>query len=349
MRFYNGQHRYWCGIDLHARTMYVCILDSTGQVRVHRNLKADPGVFLEAIAPYRDDLVVAVECIFTWYWLADLCSREGIGFVLGHALYMKAIHGGKAKNDRIDSLKIATLLRGGMLPQAYAYPAGMRATRDLLRRRLHLVRKRGELLAHIQMTAHQYNLPPLGKRIAYPANREGVAEHFEDRAVHKSIAVDLALLERYGELITDLEGDLVRRAKQHDPQAFQLLRSIPGVGKILALTILYEVHDITRFDRVQEFASYARLVKCAKESAGKKHGTGGAKMGNVHLKWAFSEAAVLFVRHSAEGKKLLARLEKRFGKGKALSILAHKLGRAVYFMLLRGKAFDRARFAATLN
>jgi transposase len=349
MRFYNGQHRHWCGIDLHARTMYVCILDTEGQVLVHKNLKACPEAFLEGVASYREGLVVAVECIYTWYWLADLCAQEGIPFVLGHALYMKAIHGGKAKNDRIDALKIATLLRGGMLPQAYAYPAGMRATRDLLRRRLHLVRKRGQLLAHIQMTAQQYNLPPLGKRIAYPANRAGVAEHFPDRAVRQSIALDLALLERYDELLRGLELELVRQAKQHDPQAFALLRSVPGIGKVLALTIFYEIHDIERFDRVQEFASYARLVKCAKESAGRRHGTSGAKMGNVHLKWAFSEAAVLFVRHSPEGKKLLARLEKRFGKGKALSILAHKLGRAVYFMLRRGKAFDRERFLATVN
>jgi len=349
MRFYNGQHRHWCGIDLHAKTMYVCILDADGQVLVHKNLRATSAAFLEAVAPYREGLVVAVECVYLWYWLADLCAAEGIDFVLGHALYMKAIHGGKAKNDRIDALKIATLLRGGMLPRAYAYPAGMRATRDLLRRRLHLVRKRGQLLAHIQMTAQQYNLAPLGKRIAYPANREGVAEQFGDRAVRQSIAVDLAMLERYDEVLRDLERDLVRQAKQHDPQAFALLRSIPGVGKVLALTILYEVHDIERFDRVQEFASYARLVKCAKESAGKQHGTSGAKMGNVHLKWAFSEAAVLFVRHSAEGKRLLAKLEKRFGKGKALSILAHKLGRAVYFMLKRGKAFDLERFAATGN
>lgn len=303
MRFYNGTHRSWCGIDLHAKTMYLCILDEKGQVLLHENLPATPGAFLAAIAPYRDGLVVAAERIFTWYWLADLCAKEGIPFVLGHALFMKAIHGGKAKNDRIDALKIATLLRGGMLPQAYVYPAGMRSTRDLLRRRLHLVRKRGQLLAHIQMTAHQYNLPPLGKRIAYPSNREGVADHFEDRAVKKSIAVDLALLERYDELLTELEGYLVRQAKQHDPQAFHRLRTIPG----------------------------------------------GGKMGNVHLEWAFSEAAVLFVRHCAEGKKLLVRPEKRFGKGKALSILAHKLGRAAYFMLARGTAFEVKRFAATLS
>jgi transposase len=106
---------------------------------------------------------------------------------------------------------------------------------------------------------------------------------------------------------------------------------------------------VQRFDRVQEFASYARLVKCAKESAGKKLGTSGAKMGNVHLKWAFSEAAVLFVRHNELGKKLLAKLEKRVGKGKALSILAHKLGRAAYYMLLRGPVFEIERFVATAN
>src|SRR5881296_2144981 len=197
MRFYTQQHQFYCGIDLHARTMYVCILNHAGEILVHCDMQASPETFLKAIAPYRADLVVCVECIFTWYWLAALCARENMPFVLGHALSMKAIHGGKAKNDKIDAHKIAALLRGGMLPQAYVYPAGMRATRDLLRRRLHLVRKRGQLLAHIQMTNHAYNLPAFGKRIAYPSNREGVVDHFADRVVRKSIAVDLGLLERY--------------------------------------------------------------------------------------------------------------------------------------------------------
>jgi len=143
MRFYTTQHPFYCGIDLHARMMYVCILDQRGEVLVHRNMKTDPETFLKTIAPYRQGMVVAVECMFTWYWLADVCAAEGITFVLSHALAMKAIHGGKAKNDRIDSHKIAVLLRGGMLPQAYVYPSAMRSTRDLIRRRLHLVRKRG--------------------------------------------------------------------------------------------------------------------------------------------------------------------------------------------------------------
>ena len=109
--------------------MYTCVLDQEGKVLLHRDLPTVPDVFLKAIAPFRESLVVAVECIFTWYWLADLCAREGIDFVLGHALYMKAIHGGKAKNDRIDALKIATLLRGGMLPQSYVYPPVLRLWR----------------------------------------------------------------------------------------------------------------------------------------------------------------------------------------------------------------------------
>ena len=278
--------------------------------------------------------------------MADLCAAQDITFGLGHALAMKASHGGKAKNDTIDSQKIAALLRGGLLPQAYVYPAVMRSTRDLLRRRLHLVRKRGQLLAHIQNTRAQYQLPEFGRRLAYPANRVGVSEHFTDPSVHKSIDVDLALLERYDDLITDLELTIVREAKRHDGDAFHRLRSVPGIGKVLGLTILYEIHDITRFDRVQEFASYARLVKCKKQSGGKTLGTSGAKMGNVPLTWAFSEAAVLFLRHMKEGKTLLARLEKTHGKGKALSILAHKIGRAVYYMLARGTVFSMEKFLA---
>lgn len=344
MRFYTKQHKAYCGIDLHARTMYVCILNHDGEILVHQNYTANPETFLKVIAPYRDGIVVAVECIFTWYWLADLCTREGIPFVLGHALYMKAIHGGKAKNDRIDAQKIAVLLRGGMLPQAYVYPAEMRATRDLLRRRIHFMRKRAELLTHIQNTNSQYNLPAIGKKIAYKANRDGVAERFPDPAVQKSIEVDLALLGHYDNLLRDMELSILITAKQHDAHTLYLLRTVPGIGEILSLVLLYEIHDIERFPRVQDFVSYCRLVKCAKESAGKRYGTSGPKIGNAYLKWAFSEAAVLFLRANPAGQKYLTRLEKKHGKGKALTVLAHKLARAVYYMLQRKTVFDLPMF-----
>jgi transposase len=344
MRFYTQQHQFYCGIDLHARTMYLCILHRDGEILVHRNMSAGPEPFLKAIAPYREDVVVCVECIFTWYWLADLCAREGLPFVLGHALSMQAIHGGKAKNDKIDAQKIAVLLRGGMLPQAYVYPAEMRATRDLLRRRLHLTRKRAELLAHIQNTNSQYNLPEIGKKIVYKANRGGVAERFPDPAVQKSVAVDLALLDFYDQLLRDVALTSVQTAQQHDAQTLYRLQSVPGIGKILSLVLLYEIHEITRFPRVQDFVSYCRLVKCAKESAGKRDGTSGTKIGNAYLKWAFAEAAVLFLRNHPAGQKYLARLEKKHGKGKALTVLAHKLARAVYSMLRRDTVFDMQKF-----
>ena len=344
MRFYTGQHRYYCGIDLHARTMYLCILDQQGEVVLHRNMGCDPAVFVEAVAPYRDDMVVATECIFCWYWLADLCTREGITFVLGHALYMKAIHGGKAKNDKIDSRKIAVLLRGGTLAQAYVYPPEMRATRDLLRRRLFFVRKRGELFAHVRTTSHQYNLTIPPGQLLYQCNRARVPEIFDDPIVRTSVEADLELAGHYDGLIRSMERTVLEQAKIDDVSSLDLLQSIPGVGTILSLTLLYEIHVIARFKTVQDFVSYARLVKCQKGSAGKVLGTSGAKIGNAHLKWAFSEAAVLFLRKNPRGQKHLNRLRARHGKGKALSILAARLGRASYFMLRRRSAFDLDRF-----
>jgi transposase len=122
---------------------------------------------------------------------------------------------------------------------------------------------------------------------------------------------------------------------------------VPGIGQILRLVLLYEIHQIDRFPRVQDFASYCRLVKCAKESGGKRLGTSGNKIGNAHLKWAVSEAATLFLRGNEPGPTYLARLEKKHDKGKALSILAHKLARAVYCMLKRKTAFNLEQFLRT--
>lgn len=345
MRFYTKPHKHYCGVDLHARTMYVCIVDQQGNVLLQRNIPTNPAEFHQLIAPFREDLVVAVECVFCWYWLADLCTAEGIAFVLGHALYMRAIHGAKAKNDRIDAFKIASLLRGGNMPMSYVYPAAMRASRDLLRRRLYLVRERGFLLAHIQNTHHQNNLTPPAARLHWRRNRIDVAEPFTDPCVRKSVEVDVKVVDHLDTVITDLEKHLITTTKVHDASNFLLLQSIPGVGEILAMTILYEVHDIARFETVQDFASYARLIRCARESAGKRSGTSGSKIGNAHLKWAIGEAAVTMLRH-ANVDKLRSRLQRKHGKGKAMGVLCHKIGRTIYYMLLRRKPFDMERFLA---
>lgn len=347
MRFYTHQRRYYCGIDLHARQMYLCILSADGEVVFHRNMPAGPEPFLRAIAPFRQGLVVGVECTFTWYWLADLCADEGIEFVLGHALYMRAIHGAKVKNDRVDSRKIAALLRGGMFPIAYVYPRAMRATRDLLRRRTFLVRRRAELLTHIQNTRTQYNLPSFDGPVCRKRARVGIAESFPHPDVQRSVQVDIELIDHLDVVIEELNAHISRAAREHDPQSLMLLRTIHGIGRILALVILYEIHTIERFQSVGAFCSYARLVRVQHESAGKKSGKGHSRIGNRHLKWAFSEAAILFLRGNPAGMAYKKRLEKKHGKAKALSILAHRLGRAVYFMLKRGEAFDMKTFLAS--
>lgn len=344
MIFYTKQHQYYCGIDLHTKNMYICIIDIEGEVCFHKNLPANREAFLKAIEPYRENLCVAVESTFSWYWLADLCHDEGIEFVLGHALYLKAIHGGKTKNDKIDSHKLAIILRGGMFPTGYVYPRPMRATRDLMRRRMHIMQHRANLLAHVQNTNSQYNLGPFPKKISYRTNRSGIADRFLDHSVRKSVSVDLHLIDGYDETLRDLELHIVKAATYHHPQTLFLLKTIPGIGKILSLIILYEIQDIHRFERVQNFLSYCRLVKPERESGGKRYPGKNGKIGNVHLKWAFSEAAVLFLKGNEVFKKRFNRWVSKYGKGKALSILANKLGRAVYFMLKRKEAFDMEKF-----
>jgi transposase len=239
--------------------MHLCILEQeTGEVLLHRNLRWEPERFLQAVEPYRDDLVVGAECIFCWYWLADLCAQENTDFVLGHALCMKAIPGGEAKNDKIDAHKIAVLLRGGAFH--------------------------------------------------HPRNRIGLAEAIPEPVVRASVEANLALAARLDEIIRSLERTIRQRVGIDDPETCKRLQTIPGVGRILALTLLYELHDVSRLPRVRDFLSYARLVKSQKASAGKVLGTSGAKIGNAHLKWAYSEAAVLFLQKNPPGQRLINRL-----------------------------------------
>jgi transposase len=260
---------------------------------------------------------------------------------------MTAIDGGKAQHDQLASHKIAALLRGGMLPQASVYPAAMRAPRDLLRRRPHLRRQRAALLAQVHTTKSQSNLPELGKKLAYKANRDGVAERFAAAAVQKTIEVALALLTDDDARLKALERSRRKTAKPHAANTLSRLQTVPGMGKMRSRVRLDEIPRIDRFPRVQAFASDARLVKGRTESGGNRLGTSGNRIGHAHLQWAVSEAAPLVLRSNPQGQKLLGRLEKNHDTGKALSMLAPTLGRAVYCMRKRQVAFDLEMFRQT--
>jgi transposase len=347
MRFYQPHTRYCCGVDLHARSMYVCVVDrEDDSVRLHRKLRCDGEAFLRVLTPYRSDVTVAVESTFNWYWLADLCRDHDIEFALGHALYMKAIHGAKTKNDRIDSKKIALLTKAGLLPMGYVYPRERRSLRDLLRRRLRFVRQRAELLGHLHHVNAQLNLPELGRTARFKTKRSSIPPRFSDKHARASVEADLSLIGYLDQVISSLERHILEHARDCRSAQLRVLQSVPGIGDITALTIILEIDDVERFATRQQFASYSRLVKCPQLSDGKRCGTGGHKIGNPYLKWAFSEAAVHGAQYSEVIASYLRRRERKHGKGKAKSLLAHKLGRVVYHMLKNGTVFDEERFLA---
>jgi len=322
--------------------MYVCVMDSQGNKLLHMNIKNnDFEFFLKKIEPWRHDMTVCCECLFCWYWFADACKEADLSFVLAHALYLKAIHGGKNKNDRIDSEKLAHLLRCNLIPPSYAYPAAKRPVRDLLRQRTSYVWQRVELLQRISTRQLAAGDVPVSK---FSNNREkwleALLEVTKDPQKRFAITQDVHLVMQYDATIKALEKELLKITKSKQPRDFALLRSIPGVGKTLALTILYEMESIDRFPSAQNFLSYCRLVKGTVASAGKIKGLRGAKLGNPYLRWAFGEAAVLGKRHHEALDAYSRHLEKKHGKFKGNSILASKLARAAYFMLKNGTSFD---------
>jgi len=336
--------RFYGGVDLHARSLFLAILDHDGQERFARNLPAAPEPFLRAVQPFREGLVVGCECMHCWYWLADTCREHAIAFVLGHAWAMKAVHGSKTKCDRHDAQAIARLLRGGNFPLAYAYPKERRGLRDLLRARLRLVRQRAELYGHVHTARRQANLPPVSSDVKYKSKRAGLTTDITDPFVRRRVETHLALLEPLDVTIRRLEAEIEDAAREIFPTELAVLQSTPGVGPVLSLTILLEIDTIDRFETRQQFCSYARLCGAVQESAGQRTGAGNRKAGNAWLKWAFSEAAVLSAQKDERIGRLLERLASKLGKAKALSALAHKLGRAFYHVLHTKEVFDVNRF-----
>jgi transposase len=333
--------------------MYVCVMDRQGRKLVHCNVRNnDFEFFLKLIQPYRHSLTVCCECMFGWYWLADACEKAGLTFVLAHALYLKAIHGGKNKNDRIDSEKIAHLLRSNLIPPSYVYPAELRPMRALLRQRLVYVWRRSELLTRIASHQLAYNRVPARQTRSTrdPWEKELLAA--EDHPLRQfALQNDLAMIRHYDTQIKGLEARLVSLAKKHSSRDFVLLQSVPGIGENLGLTILHEIGPIERFPTVKDFLSYCRLVKGTVASAGKIKGLRGAKLGNPYLRWAFGEAAVIAKRDHAIIGPLCQRLEARFqgNKFKANTVLAIKLARAVYFMLKDKQVFDPERLIRAMT
>jgi transposase len=349
VKYYTSTTEFNCGIDLHAREMYVCVMDRQGNKLVHTNIVGnDFRFFLKKVDPYRHSLTVVSECTFNWYWLADACFEAKVPFVLAHALYLKHITGGKNKNDRIDSEKLAHLLRANLIPPSYVYPSERRPIRTLLRQRMSYVWQRATLMTHVSMNQAAEGLTPVAKG---GHNRdvwiERILAQYENPLHRMAVTCEMDMIRAYDTQIVKLETEIIRQAKHHEGRNYQLVNTVPGIGRILAMTILFELDAIERFPTVKDFLSYSRLVKGSVASAGKVKGLTGGKMGNAYLRWAFGEAAMICKRNHPLLTPYADRLIAKRGKFKGNAILSAKLARAVYFMLQKGTAFDAEKVIAT--
>lgn len=338
---------YVCGVDLHSKTMYICIMDSKGDIKLHCNMQNEFKLFKSLISKYKDKLSVGVESMHSYYWLADGCIEENIPFYLGHAYYMKSIHGGKKKNDKIDSKKIADLMRSNHFPIGYVYPKEIRSTRDLLRRRIRFMRLRAEAYSHIQTIFRQHCMNINSKDAKNKLTRRDLINRISDPYVQRSIEMNLDLIDFFDPKLNKIEREIRAEAKNYDRTTHNLLITVPGIGDMMSLVLLFEIGDINRFESPQKFSSYCRLVKCERESGGKRYRGGNQKIGNPYLKWAIGDIVVHAPRTSPVIKKYYERLTNKYGKKKAKGIINHKFGVAIYYMLKNKQGFDEKRFVST--
>ena len=332
----------YCGIDLHANNSVIAVLDERDKAVFEKRLPNELDRIQAALQPYQPDLVgCVVESTYNWYWLVDGLMDAGFAVRLANTAAIPQYAGIKYSNDHTDARHLAHLLRLGILPEGYIYPKEERSLRDLLRRRLLLTR---------QSVMQQLSLRGLiarhtGKRLS----RQQIRQLDHDRLVallpdagtalggHVSWTMMCALEHAKGLL----EEEVLKRSK-HRPE-FILLTSIPGVGKVLGLTILLETGGIQRFPDAGHYASYARCVKSEKLSNGKRKGQGNRKNGNKYLAWAFMEAAHFATIWSPEIKRYYRRKQAKAHLMVAKKAVANKLARASYHMLRDQVPFDVQR------
>jgi transposase len=329
----------YCGIDLHSSKSWIAILDERLEVVQETSVANDVGEVLRVLEPYREELEgVAVESTFNWYWLVDGLMNAGHRAHLTNTWAVKQWEGLKHTDDRHDARWLAHLLALGILPEGYIYPKEERAVRDLLRRRAFLVRKRTSFLLSMRGAFECHTGLRTRSREVKRWTEADVEAYLDDAAAVLGITCLLEPLKAVTAQIQTIEKEVLSRARLRDE--FAPLQTVWGVGKVLALTIMYEVGDIARFSRVGNFASYCRLVKTARLSAGKSKGTGNRRNGNPYLSWAFSEAAHFAVRHHEVARRYFQRKRSKTNGIVAIRAVAHKLARASYYVVRDQVDFD---------
>lgn len=334
--------KLYAGIDLHSNNSVVCVLDEHDKVVYSKRLPNDLRAIIAALRSYAGTLVgVAVESTYNWYWLVDGLQDEGMSVHLVNTAAVKQYEGLKHAGDFSDARHLAHLLRLGILPTGHIYPREERAVRDLLRKRGQLVRQRTTQILSIQnLVARNLGANTSGNDVKRWTQESVEAMALLDEQ-KLALQANLAVMRCLDTQISTLEKSILARVKLRPD--YRALRTVSGIGEVLALTIALETGDIGRFASPGNFASYARTVDSRRESNGKKKGEGNAKCGNKHLAWAFIEAAHFAVRYDATIKRWYQKKSAHSLAVVAIKAVAHKLARACYHVIKSGQPFDAAR------
>ena len=332
----------YSAIDLHSNNSVVVVTDAEDRVLAEKRLPNTLERIVEFLAPHRDELVgVVVESTYNWYWLVDGLMAAGYSVRLANTGAVKTYDGLKHSGDEADARHLAQLLRLGILPEGYICPPDKRALRDLARRRLQLARNRTQHILAIENQVTRQTGHGILSNAVKKLNAEAVDGWGWPVDVAASIKANVAIVQALNVEIERLESHL-DAAITATPD-WQLINTVPGIGRTLSRVILLEVGEIARFASAGKFASYARCVSSIRISNGKKKGEGNRKNGNKYLSWAFVEAAHFAARFYPEAKRFYQRKLAKANGAVATKALAHKLARAVYHILKTGQPFDMQR------
>lgn len=330
----------YCGIDLHSNNSVVSIIDETDRVIKEKRLNNDINTIDAFLQPCQNDIQgIVVESTYNWYWLVDGLIEQGYPVQLANTLAIQQYNGIKHTNDQTDARYLAHLLRLGILPTGFIYPKQMRAVRDVLRRRLLLVKQKTAQLLSLQSTISRHTSIRLNSSKIKQLTTDKIKDYLTDPAVQFSALQSHQLLQQLEEQVQTIENFVL---SQCDSELYTLITSTPGIGKILGMTILLETGPIERFDQVGNYSSYARCVPSSKVSNGKTKGQGNTKNGNRYLGMAFVEAAHYACIWNPTIKQYYQRKCKKSPTMVAKKAVANKLTRACYHMLKNNTPFDIA-------
>jgi transposase len=330
------------GIDLHSNNLFCAIVDMEGKRVFEKKLACDLPTVLRALQPFKKRLEkIAVESTYNWYWLVDGLQDHGYPVVLANPAAMQQYDGLKHADDKSDGFFLAEMLRLNILPTGNICDRAVRPVRDLLRRRMGLVQKRTSLILslkslHTRMTGRDLGTGRI--KALEPQDAEKLFEHPADRLITR---LDLQLVEPLGQSIKSIEAALL--AQVQSLPSYQVLQTMPGVGKILGLTITLETVDPKRFASPGDYASYCRCVDSRRLSNGKKKGENNGKCGNKYLAWAFVEAANFAQRHDAACRRFYDRKKAQVNGLVATKALACKLAKAAWHMMSQNIDYDAGR------